>query len=40
MGPDPGGDIEIVFSPFRPGMASGGLGTPKVDLEPYIWSDF
>ena len=40
MGPDLGGDIEFFFPPFRPGMAPGGLGTPKIDHEPYIWTNF
>ena len=39
--PPPGAmSKKILFSPFRPGMASNGLGTPKIDPEPYIWSDF
>ena len=39
-GPPPGRRYRNFFPPFRPGMAPGGLGTPKIDHEPYIWTDF
>ena len=39
MGPDPGGDIDF-FPPFRPGMASGGLGTQNIVRESMLLSNF
>ena len=37
--PAPGPKVSNFF-PFRPGMAPGGLGTPKIDHEPYIRTIF